>query len=305
MRNALVQELLKHVDDPKFVFLTGDLGYKCLEELRDALGKRFINCGIAEANMVGVSAGLARAGMRPWVYSISPFLYSRASEQIRNDVCFHDLPVVLVGNGAGFNYGVMGGTHHSLEDYGMLLTLRTMRVLVPAFDGQIEGMVHSCFQTDHPTWLRLGYNSKKHDYINRWHQWHHLQDGDGPTILAIGDIAETVLDEWHRLDIEGQSVPSLWVASEFPLERLIPQAFTDNVNRSDHLIIIEDHVKHGSIGDYLTCKFINQYCNVPKYIDHFYADGPPYSSYGSRDFHRKQSGLDIKEILRNINEQSR
>jgi transketolase len=281
------------------------LGYKALEGLRDTLGERFINCGIAEQNMVSVAAGLAKAGMRPFVYSIGTFLYARAFEQIRNDVCFHDLPVTLIGNGAGFQYGVMGGTHHSLEDYGVLLTLRTMRVLVPAFDGQIPGMVASCFETNHPTWIRLGYNKNKHTSVDRWNVWHHFPLGDGPTIIAVGDIAEEVLEECNRLYMCGKQTPSLWAVSEFPLQRLIPEAFREDIERSDHLIIIEDHVKHGSIGDYLTCELINQYCGVPKYIDHYYADGPPYDSYGSRDFHRKQSGLDIKAILERIRERVR
>ena len=87
------------------------------------MGSRFINAGVSEQNMVSVAAGLARSGLRPWTYSIAPFLYARPFEQIRNDVCFHHLPVILVGNGGGYGYGVMGSSHHALEDYGCLLTL--------------------------------------------------------------------------------------------------------------------------------------------------------------------------------------
>src|SRR6476646_2241587 len=102
MRDAFCRGLLEAVPDPRFVFLTGDLGYKALEPLRDALGKRFINAGVAEQNMVSVAAGLAQQGFVPWVYSIAPFVYARPFEQIRNDVCLHNLPVVLVGNGGGY-----------------------------------------------------------------------------------------------------------------------------------------------------------------------------------------------------------
>src|SRR5262252_2617087 len=127
MRQAFCRTLLEFAARPDFVFLTGDLGFMALEPLQDAMGPRFINVGIAEQNMVGVGAGLARRGMRPWLYSIAPFLYARAFEQIRNDICLHDLPVVLVGNGGGYGYGVMGCTHHALEDYGVLLTLPKLR----------------------------------------------------------------------------------------------------------------------------------------------------------------------------------
>src|SRR5712691_9217038 len=94
MRNVFCQSLVAQAARPEFVFLTGDLGYKALEPLRDALGKRFLNAGVAEQNMVSVGAGLARNGWRPWVYSIAPFAYARPFEQIRNDVCLHALPVV-------------------------------------------------------------------------------------------------------------------------------------------------------------------------------------------------------------------
>ena len=123
MRNALCHSLTARAADPAFVFLTGDLGFQALEPLRAAMGARFINAGVAEQNMVSVAAGLARAGLEPWVYSIASFLYARPFEQIRNDICLHDLPVRLVGNGGGYAYGVMGATHHALEDYGVLLGL--------------------------------------------------------------------------------------------------------------------------------------------------------------------------------------
>ena len=76
-------------------------------------------------------------GLRPWVYSIAPFLYARAFEQIRNDIRMHKLPVVMVGNGGGYGYGVMGSTHHALEDYGCLLTLSNLKTFVPAFDEDV------------------------------------------------------------------------------------------------------------------------------------------------------------------------
>src|SRR5262249_37286069 len=121
MRNALCETLTHYASHPDFVFLTGDLGYNALEPLRSVARERFINAGIAEQNMFSVAAGLARTGLRPWVYSIAPFLYARPYEQIRNDLCLHNLPVQLIGNGGGYGYGVMGGTHHALEDYGSLL----------------------------------------------------------------------------------------------------------------------------------------------------------------------------------------
>jgi len=133
MRSAFCSAMVAVAERPELVFLTGDLGFMALEPLRDSLGRRFINAGVAEQNMIGVASGLARAGWRPWAYSIAPFIYARPYEQLRNDVAMHALPVAMVGNGGGYGYGVMGATHHALEDYGAVLALGGIRVVVPAY----------------------------------------------------------------------------------------------------------------------------------------------------------------------------
>src|SRR5450432_2543334 len=153
MRAILTRTLLSHARESDFAFLTGDVGFMALESLRDIAGDRFINAGIAEQNMVSVATGLASAGLKPWVYSIAPFLYARASEQIRNDVCFHDLPVFLVGNGGGYAYGVMGPTHHAIEDYGTLLGLQNLTVYVPAFNEDVPEAVSRLMARSKPAYL--------------------------------------------------------------------------------------------------------------------------------------------------------
>src|ERR1700690_176140 len=165
MRNAFCSTLVKSAADPAFVFLTGDLGFHALEPLRREMGERFINAGIAEQNMVSVAAGLAGEGLRPWVYSIAPFLYARAFEQIRNDICMHDLPVVLVGNGGGYAYGVMGPTHHALEDYGTLLGLPKLTAYVPAFAEDVCHAVARLMTAARPAYLRLGRDEKPMDLV--------------------------------------------------------------------------------------------------------------------------------------------
>ena len=114
MRSAACNAWVNRVTDEEFLFLTGDLGYNALEPLRERLGDRFINAGVAEQNMVSVGAGLAIEGMNVWIYSIAPFCYARPFEQIRNDICQHRLPVKLVGNGGGYGYGAQGASHHAL-----------------------------------------------------------------------------------------------------------------------------------------------------------------------------------------------
>src|SRR6478735_2574775 len=123
------------------VFITGDLGYQVLEGVAEAYGDRYINAGIAEQNAVSLAAGLARAGQLPWVYSAAVFTVLRPYEQIRNDVCLHKLPVKLVGNGGGYAYGIMGATHHALEDVGALRVLPNMRIYLPLVATDVEQAV--------------------------------------------------------------------------------------------------------------------------------------------------------------------
>src|SRR6266403_970671 len=107
MRKQLCDALVLRSAKSEMVCLTGDVGFMALEPLRDAMGERFINAGIAEQNMVSVAAAMASQHLETWVYSIAPFCYARAFEQIRNDIAFHRLPVKLIGNGGGYGYGVM------------------------------------------------------------------------------------------------------------------------------------------------------------------------------------------------------
>src|SRR5687767_14368127 len=114
MRTTFVKTLLELArEDPSIMLITGDLGFTVLEEFRDTLPKQYLNAGVAEQNMIGVAAGLAMSGKRVFVYSIIPFVTFRCLEHIRNDLCYHNLPVGIVGVGGGYSYGHMGSTHHS------------------------------------------------------------------------------------------------------------------------------------------------------------------------------------------------
>ena len=156
MRNALSKSLIALSERQKFVFVTGDLGFMALEGLREKLGPYFLNAGISEQNMVSVAAGVASENFPCWVYSIAPFVYARPFEQIRNDICNHKLNVKLIGNGGGYGYGVMGSTHHALEDYGILLTLPHMKIFIPAFSYDIEPSVSIMSKSSTPSYFRLG-----------------------------------------------------------------------------------------------------------------------------------------------------
>lgn len=296
MRSALCRSLVECASDPDFVFLTGDLGYMALEPLRDAAGSRFINAGVAEQNMISVAAGLAHEGMQVWTYSIAPFLYARPYEQIRNDVCLHDLPVRLVGNGGGYGYGVMGPTHHAIEDYGALLCLGNISVFVPAFDEDVHSVVSRMAAYRSPSYLRLGIDESPAEFVPPvYAPWRRVLQGDGPPMVVVGPLVGGLLAPLRSLPRENR--PSVWVVSEMPFtEETLPDPFLDELDRSGCLVVVEEHVAHGSAGQSLT-HLLCQIDRSPSRLIHRHALGYVSGKYGSQAFHRTESGLDPRSIL--------
>jgi len=297
MRDAFCKALVARSSEANFVFLTGDLGFRALEPLRDVLGHRFINAGVAEQNMISVAAGLARGGLRPWVYSIAPFIYARPFEQIRNDVCLHNLPVVLVGNGGGYGYGVMGPTHHALEDYGVLLTLPNLRAFVPAFDGDVEVLVPRLMQGGHPAYLRLGLSEQPKDMtLPAYAPWRRLLDGDGPTVLVVGPLVGGLIDAARKID---RRRPTVWLLSELPCPPFPPQ-FLEDLGRSGWLTVVEEHVARGSAGEMIARQLLLE-GKAPRRFIHRTASNVVGGRYGSQKFHRRECGIDPAAVLAALN----
>jgi transketolase len=294
MRQTFCNGLVRQAFLPEFVFLTGDLGFKALEPLQSALGPRFINAGVSEQNMVSVAAGLARSGLRPWTYSIAPFLYARPFEQIRNDVCFHRLPVVLVGNGGGYGYGVMGSSHHALEDYGCLLTLPHMRAFVPAFDSDLSTMIPALMQSDGPVYLRLGLSEEPKGWpLRTYAPWRKLLDGKASVLAGVGPLVGSMLTALQQL--EENLRPEVWLVTELPISN-VPAEFMESVRRTRRLAVVEEHTLHGGFGQMLS----HYLATVGESLDSFthkHALGYVTGLSGSQKFHRTECGLDPASIV--------
>src|SRR5438128_3689062 len=135
MRSAFATALVRFARaDARIVLLTGDHGYALFDEFRRVCPGQYINAGVAEQNMVGLAAGLAKGGLRPVVYGLSAFVPIRVLEQIKLDVCHEQLPVVFIGDGAGVVYSCLGGSHQSTEDIAALRALPHIGILSPADD---------------------------------------------------------------------------------------------------------------------------------------------------------------------------
>ena len=161
MRTTFINELIKLAEkDEKIILLAGDLGFSVFEKFREKFPERYYNMGIAEQNMVGVAAGMAMRGKKPYVYSIVPFVVMRPFEQVRVDVCYHELDIKLVGVGGGFAYGPLGATHHSIEDISIMRTLPNMQVISPGDPYEAKNAIIKSYSNNKPTYIRLSKNNE-------------------------------------------------------------------------------------------------------------------------------------------------
>lgn len=296
MRKQLCDALMERAVKPDMLFLTGDLGFMALEPLQASMGCRFLNAGVAEQNMVTVAAALAQQEFEVWVYSIAPFVYARPFEQIRNDIAFHNLPVKLIGNGGGYSYGVMGPTHHAIEDYGVLLTLTNMSVYVPVFDEDMAAVIARAGSNGNPTYIRMGRGEPPKNYtVPAYAPWRQLTHGNGPVVIAVGPLAGTYIEIFQSLPDRRR--PNLWAVAELPIEQSpMPAELIAQIEISPSVYVAEEHVRRGGFGSELMLHLGDQGIIV-KHFCHLHARAHHFERYGSQPFLRRLSKLDPSSML--------
>ncbi len=276
--------------EPRFIFLTGDLGFGALENVRAALGPRFINMGVSEQNMVSVAAGLARQGLLPLCYSIAPFAVFRPLEQIRLDAALHRLPVKIVGNGGGYGYGIMGASHHAIEDLAVLSCLPNFSCIVPLCNSDVAGACEAVFRHEGPAYLRLGLGvwPDKLGVLPEFQPVRRLVTArDLRPKLTVAGIGPVLLNALPWIHAHGKT--DLFAVSQLPLP-VLDAAFVESVASSGQLLVIEEHVARGGLGEHLAAALARE--GVSFKLHHRHAAGYPTGRYGSQRFHQQQSGLD-------------
>ena len=285
-------------EDDSIVFITGDLGYAALENLQAKLGKRFINAGVAEQNMVGVAAGFAHKGYKVFCYSIAPFIVYRCLEQFRNDVCFHNLPVFLVGNGGGYGYGIMGSSHHTLEDIACLSGLQNANVWVPAFADEVDPVIRQIVSDGRPAYLRLGFgkNAPENSYTSGSFKVIHQGDAPEMTIFALGPIANNVMTSLAQSN-ELASKVNVISALHFPLE--LTNDLVSLIEKAPAILVAEEHVGTGGLAQQLSVQLLERGVKMSSFKS-LKAEGYPNRLYGSQAYHQKISELDPASLTAHI-----
>lgn len=282
----------------KIVFLTGDLGFMALEEVKECLGNRFINAGVAEQNMTTMAAALAYEGFIPLLYSISPFITLRPYEQIRNDICLHNLPVKIIANGGGYGYGIMGSTHHNIEDIGSMRILPNMQVFVPFTKEDVMASLQEMMANKSPNYLRLNLASTQND-IPAFAQWRKIKGTtDVPKAIIIG--TGTVTDNLFKLPAAILNNVEIWLVSKYPVYEL-PSILLDRISEIKNVIIMEEHQGQCGLHETLASLLLKQ-LTTPVHYHTLFASGYPSGKYGSQQWHLEENNLAGDNLLIKIKE---
>lgn len=237
--------------DPQILVVTSDSrGSGKLVPYGEALPQQIVEVGIAEQNLVGVSAGLAATGKK--VFTISPacFLTARALEQIKNDVAYSDRHVRLVGISAGVSYGALGSTHHSLHDYAVLRAIHNIDIVAPADNYETQQAVIAAVNHPRPIYLRFGKKAMPNLHqpgtpfeIGRAIT---IREGRDVTIIGIGEPVARAVKAAELLEASGISCRVISMHSLRPFDS---EAVLAAARSSRAVITVEEHSIHGGLGE--------------------------------------------------------
>lgn len=266
VRDAFIKTLIDEArEDERIVTVVNDsVGSSKLRPFLSEFPDRVFNVGIAEQNMVGVGAGLAVAGLLPWVSSATCFLSYRALEQIKNDVVYPKHNVRLVGNTTGVDYGALGATHHALEDLGTLRALPGLTVVTPSDMEEAEAATRALMQHEGPAYLRL-YRASVPEKIDAPGSFELgkvrvLRNGDDCTIFACGPMVVRALDAARMLEADGYSAGVVAVSTLAPLD---VAGVLEASAGSRCVVTVEEHMTVGGLGSAI-CEILAEH--DPKHV---------------------------------------
>ena len=242
-----IEDLYKK--DKNIFVLTADLGYKLFDNFKKHCSDRFYDIGVAEANMIGISSGLALSGKNVYCYSIIPFLVMRAYEQIRVDIAYHNLNVKLIGVGGGFTYGLEGFTHFGLEDLTLMRSLPNMTIVVPADPLEATSLAKYSNVHKGPMYIRLGktgepliYNKEPEFKIGKAMV---LNEGKRVALFGIGNMVYSGKKVAGMLSKAGVNPTVINMHTLKPLDdQMIIQVSLTH----DYIFSLEEHNIHGGLG---------------------------------------------------------
>lgn len=304
MRDAFAREMTSlAAERSDVVLLSGDIGNRMFDNFKEVAPERFLNCGIAEANMMSVAAGMAMSGLRPVIYTITPFTTTRCLEQIRVGVAYHQATVVIVGTGSGLSYAELGPTHHSLEDMAILRTLPGLNVVAPADSAELVAQLHEALVSTNPTYIRIGKKGEPpiHSPSSKLGigKANLLRNGRDLLVLGVGPILGEAIQAAEAVARGGISVAVASIGGVKPLD---DEFLKRMAQRFPRWLSLEEHGVTGGLGSAL--------------LEWLAEQGGPYirlrrlgvpdaflHKLGNQSYMRSQLGLDADGLARTFRQE--
>lgn len=281
--------------DRTLMLLSGDIGNRLFDKLRAQSPKQLINCGVAEANMMGMAAGMGLSGLRPVVYTITPFTTTRCLEQIRVDVAYHESPVIIVGTGAGLSYASLGPTHHSLEDFAIFRAVPNLEILAPWDAPSLRSLLRQAVASGRPTYMRIGKKGEKDiasiEKVPNIGTGLIVRKGRDVCIVAVGTVANEALVAADQLAAQGLEVEVVLAHTIKPVPITL---FTDITNRFDAIVTVEEHARVGGFGESLLSFLASQ--RIVKRIEVLGTGDEFMPVVGTQGYARKYFGIDAVSV---------
>lgn len=300
MRTSFIKTLIEeaHKND-KIFLIVGDLGYSVVEEFKDKFPDRFLNIGIAEQNMAGFASGLAKEGYTVFIYSIGNFPTLRALEQIRYNICYHDMDVKIVSVGAGYAYGALGASHHATEDIGIMRTLPNLKILSPSDPMEARELTRFAATKKGPMYIRLGkageLNLKENnDFKIKYGKPRtiHFQKENQVALFSTGSIGykAKIFIEQNNLKVSLYTFPFLCHIDDDELKSIL--------TKYSKIITLEEHQLNCGFGSLILEKCNNLECSDSSFIKpQILRKAIPnifISMAGSQEYLREVAGLELK-----------
>ncbi len=298
IRDAFFDELYQLAEkDVNVVLMTADMGAFSLERFRKDFPDRFVNVGISEQNLISAAAGLALSGKKVFVYAIIPFITLRCLEQIKVDLCVMNLPITIVGAGAGFTYSNDGPTHHAIEDVSIMRALPGMVIYNPSEQMTAKAAAQQAYHATGPVYVRLDKGA--------WPMLHRADDdlskglayirkGSKLLIIATGCMTHVSLELADAIQAAGVNAGVVDLYRLKPVSNELVEIAIDY----DFVVTLEEHTLPGGMGGAVVELFADEGLMIPVKrlgIPDVYPDG-----YGDREWMKRQLGLDMDSLLSRI-----
>jgi len=245
MRNKIASKIFNFCKTDSNGFLVaGDAGFGVWDEFKKELPKQFLNPGINEQATIGLVSGLALNGYKVFYYNIIPFVLMRCYEQVRNDICYQELPVVLIGIGSGITYAPAGMTHYSVEDITVALSLPNLQIFSPCDPTEGLACLDYAINSNKPSYIRVAKSGDKVLYKNKIDITKpiYLHQTDSNAILIVhGSIVDEIDKILKYVDINIVSIPFL--NGEFD--------WNEFLREFKSIFTLEEHFVNGGFGTYL------------------------------------------------------